>query len=286
MDVVLFLFVIVLVLMCLAAPIALWVDYHSGNEVNLMFFPIVLFMAFLGIIFGIWNISQAEYEKAKEERGYRKHCLQQFGRKWLGLFSKHDEAIQALKTSVGLNLSLIPRRVDTERVFYSDQVFPLTCWIFRQLDKLYNLVVPWFGNRFISTHIARAIQGADRPASLAIEVRTHPGFHDAPTQALPPEIDRQLVELANHRAAALIPHLRSLLYTFSDNPLHLVTDKHIDSTAGLVHTSYFDVEEILTILIQHICLSTVQPLQEAQPHSSLVQWIQMSQQEFAQHLSE
>ena len=286
MDVVNFFFVMIIVLMCLAAPIGLWLDYRSGKDVNFMFFPIVLIMASFAALLSIWNISQAEFENGKEERGYRNLSLQQFGQKWLGLYSTHDEAIRALKTSVGLNLSLIPSRVGTERVFYSDEVFPLTSWIFSQWNKLYNLVVPWIGNRFISTHIARAIQGADRPASLAIDVRTHPGFHEDVIQALPEKIDRKLVELANHRAAALIPHLRSLLYTFSENPLHVTTDHQIDATGGLVHNSYFDVQEVLAILILHIRLTTAQPLEKPQTDSSLVEWIHMSKQQFAQHLSE
>jgi len=221
------------------------------------------------------------------ERRYSNVCLRRFGRKWLGLFSAHDEAINTIKSSVGLNLPIISKREDFAPVFYTERVFPFFYGLQRQFNKLYNLVMPWLGNQFVSSNISKAIQGADRPGSLAIDVRTHPGLHEKSAQPLPQVIDTQLLALANGRAASLIPHLRPLLYTFMENPLRLTTaeEEEIDLTGGLVHTSYFDLEEILTILIEHIRLTTAQPIQKPQPDSPLVQWILTSKQAYARHLA-
>ena len=158
-------------------------------------------------------------------------------------------------------------------VFYSDKIFRPVHWLRRGVDAIYNLLVPRLSNRFISTQISNSIQGSDRPGAVAVAVRPHPGWDYDYSAPLPPSINKKLVNLANLRATEAIPKLRSLLYSFDEGCLHILAEDSIEATAALVHNNYFRVKEIISIITNHIVLSSNQGSSAKTIDPSIQKWI-------------
>ena len=243
----------------------------------LFFFPIAL-------LAGAYLMRVAEAKEASRERLLMNNIVKEFGPKWLGIYSEHDEAIASIKASIDLNLSLIPKRENTQIIFFSDKIFRSIHWLRRRINFFYNLFVPMLGNSFMAAQISRAVQGSDRPGCVAVATRTHPSWSDGFSMPIPKDVDAQLVALADRRAAELIPQLRALLFSFDGGPLHLTLNQDTDPTSGLVHNNYFDVKEIVHMIANHIRMMSGCPSGHHEHNDAAVKWIRAFKTNFAKHI--
>lgn len=260
------------------------VEYSAGVAIpwyELVFGSLVWLLSLLVVLIGgeAW-IRFTESSEALRERKHSNLAIEEFGSKWLGIISKNDEAFAAIKASLSLKLSIITNREATTMVFHSDHIFRSIHWLRRILDFIYNLFVPRFGNRFISNQIAKSIQGNDRPASMAISVTSNPCSSDEFSMPLPEEIDAELVSLANKRAADLIPHFRSLLYSIDGANLQVLGQLEVDPTFGLVHNSYFDIGEVLEIVAHHVCTTSDVGSPVCEDNTLIPDWVQAFKTDF------
>ena len=223
---------------------------------------------FWGFVLGIvglilWNVLTVlyfkfyadviEFSHAKYERWMARDTMNLFEEKWLGIYSSEDEAISLLKSSIDLELDVVNKR-SSNKTFITDKAFFGVFW-FR--DRVFNLIFPKFTNQFVSRIVSNSILGSDRPRVAPWTVKEYPGKAEVFNVPLLESVDQKIIKTANDKAAKLIPEIRSLLYNF----FHSDFDKSIfqknDPFKGLVHNSYFEVQDVLDLIVHHISLSSV-----------------------------
>lgn len=264
-DLILFLMVAAIVVLFPIGIITAFIqDYTNTADVSpYLFLAMVLAMfAYAGVVLvgASAFMKFAEATQAMTRWLNSNLALRTFGEKWLGIVSKEDEALAALGASIDLHLPVIEERLPDKKgmkVFYSDSLFRSVRWLRNRLNPIYNSFVPSFGNRFISRQIASSIQGNDWPGCVAASATTNPCADPEFSPVLPKKVDEEVISLANHRAAEVIPEVRSLLYTFDGGNLQLPADLKADPTSGLVHNSYFSVPGVIELIASHIQLTTL-----------------------------
>jgi hypothetical protein len=174
--------------------------------------------------------------------------------RWLGLHSPDDEAIFGLRSSVGLELKLMPERSVAHQVFYSDRVFRWLRPLKGMIYPIYNRLIPPLADSFISVQLGKSAQGNDRPGVVVQEISTCP-FPDTQFEfPLPNQISTDITDHANKEAASLIPELRRLIGAMSTSGLQIIEREtsNIDISVGLVHNSYFINEDVLNLIVWQI----------------------------------
>ncbi len=187
------------------------------------------------------------------DRRMEKKLMQQFGDRWIALWSRHDEAINGLRATLDLSLAMLPEMTVREPILFSDHLSILARpyeWV---CAPIYNLLIRPLFNRWISASVVRAAQGANRPAAEVVAVSPTPVFKstDSACPPLPRWLDERLVARANEHARKMAPQLRNLL---AETSIITGLDAFADTLTGkeLVHTSYFDHDEILDLLALNV----------------------------------
>ena len=190
------------------------------------------------------------------ERRLEKNVADHFGGRWLGLWSPDDEAINGLRATLDLSVSFVSRIAPRERVFFSDNASLLSRPYFWVLAPLFNNLMRPVLDRIVRSHVIKTAQGNNRPAAEVIEVLPAPKLLSDPV--LPPSIseslNRKLVQEADRCASGIAPKLRNLLAQPSFTASLAAFGKNI-SGRELVHTSYFDHDEILELLLMNMAWS-------------------------------
>lgn len=238
---------------------------------------IFVFFLFMSVFAGAFE-TQVERTQFHRERNAAQIAAKEFGQRWFGIYSKDDEAIGGLRATLNLKLKVVPKRTLANQVFYSDRVFrwlrPLRQVIFR----LYNLLIPPLGDRFISSQLARSAQGNDRPGTVIQHISPGPIPCEDGYLPLPQSVNERLVDFANERAQRLVPELRKMLGNLAASGLQVLQEErqHVDISAGLVHNSYFANEDVLKLITWHIGACSQQ---DANPERTaldpeLADWVQ------------
>ncbi len=103
--------------------------------------------------------------------------------------------------------------------------------------------------------VIKAAQGNNRPAAHVIDVSTIPVQQQADSHpSLPDWLDRKIIDAANQCSGDIAPKLRQLM---AEPSFAAGLERFGNAISGreLVHTSYFDHPEIMTLLAMHIAWS-------------------------------
>jgi hypothetical protein len=182
-----------------------------------------------------------------------RHARNLYSSRWLGLWSPDDEAINGLRATLGLSVSFISRMSPRDRILFSDHATLLMqpyYWIFA---PVFNSLLHPFLDKLIRSIVVKSAQGNNRPGTEVVEIGPVPWKTDTDSSLapLPDWLNERLVQSANDSAKEVVPQLRALLAAPS---FTIALESWGKSGMGgqLVHTSYFDHDELIDLLTMHI----------------------------------
>jgi len=225
---------------------------------------VAAFGAFFAMAMWAWaSAVQLEASAVREGTRVRNQAFVEFGSRWLGIWSRHDEAIIGLSASLTLKGHIAPRiEVSGVNVFDYDHRMRFYRFFARWVAApLFNLLISWPSDRVIWNSVARGMQGNDRPGSLVSAVSPGPIVpYDTEWIELPEEYDKRLVDESNKhlidRSRKLLPKVREVLsqltWTKPEQLSLLLSDESTFNGNELVHTSYFHEPAILELVACHI----------------------------------
>jgi hypothetical protein len=252
---------------------------------------LLLLMGILHVYIGAqliaWCITPAlESRRIRTEARLEKHAYHQFGARWLGLWSRDDEAINGLRATLGLSVQFVGKMMSRERVFISDTTSIMSRPMFWLFSPLFNRYIQPVLDRFVRNLVIRSAQGNDRPTATLVKVTPTPlseVCHDF--AELPDTLNEKLLEFADRHASDLAPKMRRWLGmpSFASG---------MESFAGeisgheLIHTSYFDHEEIAALICCNIGLGTPRlllPQGQIQISPELLDWFELTKRELSRN---
>jgi hypothetical protein len=186
------------------------------------------------------------------ERRLENRACKLYEKRWLGLWSPDDEAINGLRATLDLSVSFVSRMAPKDRVLFSDYVTLIWQPYYWVLTPVFNFMLRPFLDGLVRSYVVKAAQGNNRPGADVVEVTPVPWHVNDSHQpiCLPNWLNTQLVEAANDCAREIIPKLRSVLAS----PSFVSGMESCKGTLGreLVHTSYFDHSEMLDLMAMHV----------------------------------
>jgi hypothetical protein len=187
------------------------------------------------------------------ETHLERHAKTQFASRWLAIWSPQDEAINGLRATLDLSVEFVARMVPRDRVLFSDYATIAMQPYYWVMTPVFNKLLRPFLDRMVRSFVVKSAQGNNRPGTEVVEVSVAPWHVDASTQPqpLPAWFNEQLVHEANESAKEVVPKLRNLLAAPSFTT-GLKSFSQSSKGGELVHTSYFDHEEVLDLLAMHI----------------------------------
>ena len=199
----------------------------------------------------------------REEARIRNQAFIDFGARWLGIWSRHDEAINSLRASLRLAGQIAPRiSVSAATVFDFDRRMRTYRWLARWfIAPLFNLVVSRPTDGIIWRSVSRAMQGNDRPGCLVCDVTAGPiAPRNVQWEELPESYDTRLVERSNalliERSRTLVPQLREVLsqlaWSRPEQLSLLMSNQTTFEGNELIHTSYFNEGAIVELITCHL----------------------------------
>lgn len=241
-------------------------------------------LAFLSMVMWAWaSAVQLEASVVRQGARIRNQAFVEFGARWLGIWSRHDEAINGLRASLKLGGHIAPRiEVSGVTVFDFDRRMRFYRFFARWfVAPAFNLMVSWPSDRIIWKSVSRGMQGNDRPGCLVNDVSPGPIVpRNIEWEQLPESYDTRLVERANKslidRSKTLLPQLREVLsqlaWTRPEQLSLLLSNETTFEGNELVHTSYFHEPAILDLISCHILRHNRVKASRADPQSSTTRW--------------
>ena len=187
------------------------------------------------------------------ERRLRTATMSHYASRWLGIWSRDDEAINGLRATLSLSVSFVPKLAPRERVLLSDILSLLSRPYFWVLGPVFNCLLRPMLDHLVRVRVVKTAQGNNRPATEVIDVLFTPITLEPPSAwpPLPQWLDTKIEDTANSHARGIAPKLRRLLAAPSfSSVLEAVEDSF--SGRELIHTSYFDHPEVLDLLTMHM----------------------------------
>lgn len=212
------------------------------------------------------------------ERRLEQRACKLYEKRWLGLWSPDDEAINGLRATLDLSVSFVSRMAPKDRVLFSDHITLIWQPYYWVLTPVFNFMLRPFLDGLVRSYVVKAAQGNNRPGAEVVEVTPVPWSVDDSHQpiCLPNWLNQQLVEAANNCARDIIPKLRSVLAS----PSFVSGLESCKGTLGreLVHTSYFDHSEMLDLMAMHVawaCQTELLPdsICASPRKAELVEWL-------------
>ena len=179
--------------------------------------------------------------------------MNRYAPRWLGIWSRDDEAINGLRATLSLSVSFVSTLAPRERVLLSDNLSLLSRPYYWVLGPVFNRLVRPVLDHLVRVCVVKTAQGNNRPATEVIEVSSTPIALEplATWPPLPPWLDTKIEDTADSYARDIAPKLRRLLAAPSFSSVLTALE---DSISGreLIHTSYFDHPEVLDLLTMHM----------------------------------
>ncbi|MBM4094086.1 MAG: hypothetical protein FJ276_32460 [Planctomycetes bacterium] len=173
--------------------------------------------------------------------------------RWLGIWSRDDEAINGLRATLSHSVSFVATLAPRERVLLSDNLSLLSRPYYWVLGPIFNRLVRPVLDHLVRLCVAKTAQGNNRPATEVIEVSSTP-ITSEPLAAWPPlpqRLETKIQDTADSYARDIAPKLRRLIATPSCSSV-LAALEDTFSGRELIHTSYFDHAEVLDLLTMHM----------------------------------
>jgi hypothetical protein len=204
-----------------------------------------------------------EASVVREEARIRNQAFVDFGARWLGIWSRHDEAINGLRASLRLGGNIAPRiEISGVTVFDYDRRMRTYRFLARWfIAPVFNLLISRPSDSIIWRSVSRGMQGNDRPGCLVSDVSPGPIVpRRIEWEQLPESYDERLVSQSNEhliaRSKTLLPQLREVLsqlaWTRPEQLSLLLSNETTFEGNELVHTSYFHEPAILDLIVGHI----------------------------------
>ena len=180
-------------------------------------------------------------------------------RKWLGIWSQHDEAIQGIQVALKSGRVDPPRWTRPPRRFNSDVLLGPLALLFIPFRLFYNLI----GRRLVGILVARVLRarasGSDAPNQRPARIEAHPEpseFNSA-WPSLPECLENELLARADE---VTYQQLQSIRLCIADLRFGAITP---DEDSGvklqdvldanmLVHTQYHQLDTIVDLIALHI----------------------------------
>jgi hypothetical protein len=217
---------------------------------------IVLF-GYVTLLLGCFFLSSVSeglrigWEKRLEQRAFTT-----FRERWLGLWTEDDEAINGLRATMELSVSFISDLAVREHIFVSDLISLPSRPLYRIIAPIFNRLIRPLLDSKIREIVIKTAQGNDRPAAHVVAVSPHPILQTPESEVppLPDHLQTSIRQHADHHANELGPKLRVLL---SQPSMTAGLEGFSKTLSGreLVHTSYFDHQEVIDLLALNICWS-------------------------------
>lgn len=261
-------------------------SYLFGSWEGFVFLAALLIHILVIPLLVVWSVAPTiESYRIRVESRLEAKAYQRFGSRWLGLWSRDDEAINGLRATLDLNLKLVGKMMPRQRVFISDTPRFLSQPLYWIAAPIYNRWIHPIVDRVVRDIVIRNAQGNDRPTAMLIQVTATPmaQAHDR-FAALPPGVTEKILQYADSRARNLGPSLRRWL----GQPL---AESSLQRLGGdltgheLVHTSYFEHPEIAYLICCNAALGTVNcdlPQGRVSLSEELIQWFQQTKHELNQ----
>lgn len=219
---------------------------------------LVLYVIINIIIFLVSPVLEAL--RIKAEHRLEDDTFHVYGKRWIGLWSPDDEAINGLRATLNLSVSFVSKLMIREPVLLSDYLMLVSRPYYWLLNPLFNFGLRPLLDKTVRSIVIKKAQGNNRPAAEVIRVGSSPLHCESndPFPPIPPILNKQIVDKANQSAGGAASTFRKLLAapSFAAGLEHL--GSQISGTE-LVHTSYFDHGPILDILSMHIVWSQNNP---------------------------
>jgi hypothetical protein len=191
--------------------------------------------------------------RIRAEKRLERAAMEAYRGRWLGLWSPNDEAINGLRATLDLSVSFVSQVAPRERILFSDYLSLVSRPYFWILAPVFNRWLRPYLDRMVRSMVVKTAQGNNRPAAWVVAVSPYPvADSDAAAHpALPAELNKSLVDRANHYARDIAPKLRDLLAEPSFVAGLERFGKDLNGQE-LIHTSYFDHAPVLDLLALHI----------------------------------
>lgn len=240
---------------------------------------------FVGLLMMVWSASPAlESYRIRSEQKLEIKSYHRFGARWLGIWSPDDEAINGLRATLDLHMSIVGKMMPRERVFVSDTPALLSRPIFWIVAPIFNRIIQPVLDRMVRNMVVRSAQGNDRPTATLIEVTPTPLREVNHRFAeLPPALSKKLLCYSDKHARSLVPLLRNWLGRPS---LEAGMESLSEKLTGheLIHTSYFEHDEIAALISCNIALGTPTidlPFSRIRLSDDLLDWFEMTKRELS-----
>lgn len=219
---------------------------------------LVLYVIINIIIFLISPV--LESLRIKAEHRLEDDTFEIYGKRWLGLWSPDDEAINGLRATLGLSVSFVSKLMIREPVLLSDYLMLVSRPYYWMLNPIFNYGLRPLLDKTVRGIVIKKAQGNNRPAAEVIRVASSPLHCESsdPFLPIPPSLNKKIVDKANESAGGAASTFRKLLAA----PSFAAGLEHLGSQISgneLVHTSYFDHGPVLDILTMHIVWSQNNP---------------------------
>jgi hypothetical protein len=202
---------------------------------------------------GLFLAPVLETLQHRGERHLRTVTMNRFAPRWLGIWSRDDEAINGLRATLSLSVSFVSTLAPRERVLLSDNLSLLSRPYYWILGPVFNRLVRPVLDHLVRVCVVKTAQGNNRPATEVVEVSPTPiALEPLETwPPLPPWLDTKIEDTADSYARDIAPKLRRLLAAPSFSGVLTALEGSI-SGRELIHTSYFDHPEVLDLLTMHM----------------------------------
>ena len=193
----------------------------------------------------------------RKEESMERGVMRTYQGRWLGIWSPEDEAINGLRTTIKLSISFVSRITLRESVLFSDWLSLVSRpyhWI---LIRFYNALLRPMLDGVVRSHVIKTALGNNRPGAEVMSVSPGP-IESIEAPCLPDWLTAKISAEADVHARDIAPKLRKLL---AEPSFVSGLQSCGDTMTGreLVHTSYFDHDEILDLLVANIAWAADTP---------------------------
>lgn len=210
-------------------------------------------MAYAFVHVALLCISPAiESYRIRLEHRMQRRAFDEYRSRWLGIWSPEDEAINGLRATLDLSVSFVRKMIPRERVFLSDSIALLSRPYYWLAVPIFNRLLHPALDGTVRNVVVRAAQGNDRSTVTLVDVTPCPvsEFNDL-ARPLPELMNARLLAFTNNHAHALVKNLRKLLGQPSFTSGLETFGEHLSGNE-LVHTAYFEQEEVLSLIASNI----------------------------------
>lgn len=223
-------------------------QYFFGTPEGLFLLGLMIAMSYFFIHIMLLCIGPAiESYRIRVEHRLQQRAFETYGPRWLGIWSPDDEAINALRATLDVQVTFVSKMLPREVVYLSDNFALLSRPYYWLLGPVYNRFVHPAVDGKVRNIVVRAAQGNDRPTATLVDVTASPVVDAFSPPALPALLNVKLLSYANRNAHELVPKLRGLIAGNSFMSGLESLGKQL-SGKELVHTAYFEQDEILKLI--------------------------------------